>query len=102
MFEVLRTLKDYAKILLTRQAVNQCYETLQFLKKTYALLVGTSDSFVTAKVDAELSLLFLQTTNTRGIAEYDESDRPLMHAFESEEMYKKLLPEPDNYFKNKA
>lgn len=50
----------------------------------------------------DLALLYSQGTNAKGIAKYDEKDRPLKYAFAAEEIVGKVIMEENNYWKCKV
>ena len=102
IFQVLRTLYQLAKILIQRQKIQECLKILEFVKEKHAVLVGSADSLFGAKCCMDLALLFSQGTNAKGIAKYDEKDRPLKYAFTAEEIVGKVIKEENNYWKCKA
>ena len=75
---------------------------LQFVSDSYSQLTGCSKTLHTAKIQNDLALLWLQGTNMKGVAEYDQQDRPLSNAFENEENVNELITDDNSYIKAKA
>ncbi len=55
-----------------------------------------------AVLNQELSTLFLQKVNHVGASKYDKQDRPLIFAFEAEEIIQRVLGDKPNYILAKS